>query len=80
MTYGALPSREEFDAAFSGVFEFKNDKRVGTCALGPNELWVQLNIAQREWSGEAIADRPGGANEAGQWCSNVLDILGFEWI
>ena len=101
MTYGILPSREEFEEAFAKVvgrdahretvlgaglahtvrgdprFHFANDPRVGTCELTCSELWGELEKAQLDWG------NPGGTtcdDDAGQWCSDVLGVLGFEWI
>jgi hypothetical protein len=109
LTYGTLPERDEFDAAFDAraelhparklasvgaVFRFSNDPRVGTCALNNNELWAELVRAQEEWaevSGDSDTDDEFTARaqveadfqrceKAGQWCSDVLSILGFEWV
>lgn len=95
MTYGVLPSREEFDTAWEAVvdegaaragnqgpgmprFYFIDDPRVGTCALTRAELWAELRRAQGEWenNGETEAE----CDAAGQWCSQVLGVLGFEWV
>jgi len=83
MTYGNLPTREVFDRQFAelvsdGEFRFGNDKRVGTCALSPDELWAEIQKAHAEWDGpQADADKQ---DEAGEWCSTVLECLGIEWV
>ena len=82
MTYGVMPSREAFEAAFDRAeafagkltFSFGNDKRVGTCEMTCSELWEELCEAHREWEQGASND------EAGDWCSAVLGTLGFEWV
>lgn len=94
MTYGTLPSREEFETAFDALFDsddsrvthgaarftFTNDPRVGTCMLTANELWCELEKAQKEWYDWTSTRTEVAAEAAGQWCSDVLGILGFEWI
>lgn len=86
MTYGVMPTREQFDAACDEPdpergpngsaaatgFRFGNDKRVGDATLSPDELWTELQRAHAEWE--------AGSEEAGDWCSSVLGCLGFEWI
>lgn len=89
LTYGTLPEREEFEAAFaretnwSYRFVFANDPRVGTCELTCNELWRELVKARALWAGDVEDTWEGryseeAQNAAGQWCSNVLGVLGFE--
>lgn len=100
LTYGTLPSREEFEAAWEahdppahGRFAFYNDPRVGTCELTCSELWAELVNARREWElGGECSECSGPCQEArrsdsiispdtaGQWCSDVLGVLGFEWV
>ncbi len=89
MTYGVLPTREEFDTAFeqvsplTGRFRFSNDPRVGTVELTCSELWREIGKAHDEWyaAGVSDADRNTASEDAaGQWCSDVLGVLGFEWI
>lgn len=91
MTFGTMPSREEFDAACGEHdpddppeacvanlgFSFGNDKRVGSVTLTPDELWEELQKARAEW--DADGESPAG-ERAGDWCSSVLGQLGFEWI
>lgn len=94
LTYGTLPTREEFGAAFereckreyaeiagercfsAPIFAFTNDPRVGTVTLTCSELWRELNDALIDYRecGQPAADT------AGQWCSDVLGVLGFEWV
>ena len=91
MTFGEMPSREEYDAAWDaleaqgelrdGMFHFGNDKRLGTCALTSSELWRELQRASREYAAELEADDQGEDPEAvGDWMSCVLSCLGFEWV
>lgn len=95
LTYGTLLSREEFDEAFErggpeadgkifhkapygrSTFHFVNDPRVGTCELTCSELWGEITKAQEE----SACDCDISAHRAaGQWCSDVLGVLGFEWV
>jgi len=80
MTYGVLPSREDFDAAFEakcedGTFSFRNDRFAGEDSLSCDQLWSRLVEAKQDH------DFGGDAGEAaGSWASDVLSVLGFEWI
>lgn len=96
MTYGTLPTREEFDGAFvracswgiprrALTYAFTNDPRVGTCELTAEEVWRELMEARGEWqgwiratTGQAMTEDQ--ADASGQWCSDVLGVLGFEWV
>lgn len=81
MTYGVLPGYGEFVEAFERecvkegytAFRFGNCPRVGTCEMGVEELWREIEKARAEFE-EASDD------EAGGWCSCVLGCLGFEWV
>ena len=94
-SYGVMPSREAFEAAFDarcpdGAFEFGNDPYVGFASLNSTELWAELEAQHATWEqGEHASDCPGDGScngdgcpceDAGSWCSSVLGILGFEWI
>lgn len=84
MTYGVMPSLEEFEAACAEPdgecgrsvddlgFSFGNDERIGTDTLTGGELWEELQRAHGEWE--------EGDEKAGDWCSAVLGCLGFEWV
>lgn len=85
MTFGVMPTREQFDAGFdqavveassgtmaSGLFSFGSDKRVGNCALNQEELWAEITKAHAEYD--------AGDEASGDWCSAVLGCLGFEWV
>lgn len=89
MTFGTMPSREQYDAAWDAVeavatadgfrpphmFHFGNDPRMGSLGMTRDELWAELVRAHAEY------DVPGpGAEEAGEWCSDVLGRLGIEWV
>ncbi len=81
-SWGVMPTRAEFDAAWSlnvqgHTFSFGNDKRVGTCKLSAYELWAEI--------GKAFAEHEAGngaldEDSPGDWLSCVLGVLGFEWI
>jgi len=78
MTFGVLPSVEDFYSQFkkvceSGRFSFRNDLYVGNDSLSTSELWdlVQTMVADYEET---------SSEEIGNWCSCVLQVLGFEWI
>jgi hypothetical protein len=81
MTYGILPTEEEFRAAYDatelrdGLFHFGNDKRLGNCALNCTDLWTEVCKAHEEYSNDMSE-----FDETGDWLSCVLDCLGFEWI
>lgn len=95
MTFGTMPSREDFDAACADHdpedppeacvanlgFRFGNDPRLGNDTLTPDELWKELQKAFAEYQAVDGSSDDGGAPErAGDWCSSVLGQLGFEWI
>lgn len=79
MTYGTMPSRDDFDKAFEihtgdgDSFYFGRDPRVGDCVLSASELWKELERARKEFEED-------GNEEAGSWCADVLSCLDFEWI
>ncbi len=86
MTYGVMPSREEFDAAClehdpedppeacvaNLGFRFGNDPRMGDAHLTQDELWDALLEAYVDFS---VVDEA-----VGDWLSSVLGQLGFEWV
>ena len=84
MTYGVMPSLEDFDAACAEPdyecgksvddvgFSFGNDRRSGTDTLTGTELWKELQKARAEFE--------AGDEKASDWCSGVLGCLGFEWV
>ena len=90
MTYGVMPDRDAFDAAFDarcpdGTFSFGNDPYVGNAALNATELWGELEaqLATHDAGGCPNGSACNGEcppEQAGSWCSSVLGILGFEWI
>ena len=96
MTYGQMPTRSAFDRAFDrecpdGDFAFGNDERFGTTEVGREAVWDELHAALAEFEeGEHSDECPGDGEcegrpeckgeAAGQWCSCVLGVLGFEWI
>jgi len=53
MTFGKMPTREQFVYCWWKTFEndddpffsFTNDKRLGTCKLTLDELWNELHYA-----------------------------------
>lgn len=84
-TYGILPTKEEYDAAWDkliaeeelhgGLFHFGNDERLGTCALSQEELWDEILLAYEEWDKDGWID-----DQIGNWLSAIMFSLGFEWI
>lgn len=95
MTYGVLPTREQFDEAFDrecpeGTFSFGNDERFGNDEVSERALWNELTVALGEFEDGEHNDECGGdgqhcngecpGDRAGSWCSAVLGVLGFEWI
>jgi len=87
LTYGTLPSFEAFedaweDAGVGRVFHIRNCKRVGDWDATRRELYAELEKAVAEWN--VGDDECGGdftaADEAGDWASCVLQVLGFEWV
>jgi hypothetical protein len=95
MTYGVLPTEDEFRAAYDatelrdGLFHFGNDKRLGNCALNCTELWNEVCKAHTEYEqgpAEQTDDDSDNeeslkaADETGDWLSRVLGCFGFEWI
>lgn len=83
LSYGVLPSESAFLAAVNseqcghvrsidGTFSFGNCKRLGTVELSAFDLWVEVKVAAFEWH--------EGNEEAGDWASCVLSVLGFEWV
>lgn len=93
LTYGVLPSREEFDAAFDeevpgGSFEIMSGELMGWKLPVPDdgysadELWDVLEgIVGSDTLWDGVDKEPGPEDEAGlQFASDVLSILGFEWV
>ena len=90
LTYGNLPTREQFEKAFiatdttgNRVFAFGNDPRVGTCELTCDELWTEVCKATEEfnsdWDGIHTSDL-AAKESSGDWASAVLGCIGIEWI
>lgn len=82
MTYGQLPSLEQFEQAFDageaeGPFRFRNDKRVGNADFNCSELYKEVQAATKEH--HEASDRKT-RDDAGEWASAVLYHLGFEWV
>lgn len=79
MTYGQMPTREEFDAAFEeicpdGYFKFGNDPIYGDSWVTASDLWAKMNSIMES----AIA--PDEDAEQVDWVGDVLNVLGFEWV
>lgn len=84
MTYGAMPTRFQFDEHYfitvceigdlpdSTPFRFERDPRIGTRALTRDELWNELLRAHSEYE--------VGDETAGSWLSSVFSCLDIEWI
>lgn len=81
LTYGVLPTEEQFDQAWDetfaeslkNTFGFRNDPRVGNAELTQSELWKELQQATKE-------NNEDGNEEAGSWASGVLGHLDVEWV
>lgn len=76
-TFGVLPTKQQYDDCWKRtgvgeVFRFGNDPRVGTCDLTQDELWDELKKAHQDYE--------SGQEDAGNFCSCVLSVLGFEWV
>lgn len=94
MTFGVMPSREQYDAGYDhalsegnvdGRFHFGNDPRMGTDSLSREELWKELQKAHAEYEsdcpdGEPVAEFEASREAAGDWMSSVLYSLDIEWI
>jgi len=87
MSYGVMPSKDDFEAAFeakcpNGKFAFGNDKIVGTDKLTCTQLWDELQKQRNRWENFPDDEDDDGSkgDQAGDWCSCVLSVLGFEWI
>ncbi len=85
MTYGEMPTREQFDQAWDaqGIdkFTFGNDPIMGNDSLTRDELWDKL-----QWVWNEYADKLGGMGlgddpeKQGSWLADVLSCLGVEWV
>lgn len=81
VTGGTMPSFEDFEGRFdvvcpNGLFPFTNDKRVGDESLTVYELWDELHTV---WETRNNGKK-GDFERAYSWCSDVLGILGWEWV
>lgn len=89
MTYGVMPTREEFDAAclehdpedppeaciaYHG-FHFGNDPRVGNETLTPDELWAELQKARAEYEVLLQADLAEGDEAEGRVGDWISSVL-----
>ena len=77
LTYGRLPKRAHFEAAFdeacpNGFFKVGNDPLWGDRAFHVGELWRELV--------DCVDLFEDGDDAAGDWASCVLQTLGFEWV
>lgn len=92
LTFGVLPSFQQFAEAFSeefpdGLCAFYRDKRVSSKCFGVETLWKEVQVATGEFhSGKAIRNgihselTEEGILNAGDWVSRVLESLKIEWI
>ena len=86
VTGGNLPTYESFCEKFEtvcpkGTFRFTNDDRVGNSKLTCDQLWEELTLAVSVWCGDTECDVDDvDREEAYNWCSSVLGILGWEWV
>lgn len=87
VTGGTFPRWEEFEARFNAVcansnnlLSFGNDPFVGTDNLTCEQLW---EILHEVWNNSESLDpetQMPGIDEAYNWCSTVLGILGWNWV
>jgi hypothetical protein len=96
LTYGTLPSREEFEQAFHDDlgderYVIRNCPRVGNDSFNCTELWVEVTHAaneftcdtcEGEWAGDwrSAEEIQADADAAGEWAAAVLLTLGIEWV
>ena len=85
VTGGTFPTWEEFEAHFNTVcadsdnlMNFSNDEFVGTDKLTSEELWSLLGEVWDNHTQDDISEEAWGL--AYSWCSDVMDILGWEWV
>lgn len=84
LTYGHLPTREQFDQQWNAVMEskteyrFGNDYRMGDDELTQNELWRELLRASVEY--HEVDPMLDDSERAGDWISAVLYTLLIEWV
>jgi hypothetical protein len=82
LTYGNLPIYKDFSDAFEkhclgGIFRIRGMKRLdaiypnGDVDLDKTRLWNILLQCERDWRSN---------HELGDFASEVLTILGFNWI
>ena len=79
LTYGQLPTFIDFlrawkDEIGSNVarMQFRNDEVFGNGEFDAAIVWRALEKQRDLWC--------VGNENAGAWCSCVLEVLGFEWI
>jgi hypothetical protein len=87
LTYGDLPTRQQFDQLWDEAgleatgFRFTNDPIVGDETMTRSELWEKI-----EWVWNEYADKLGGMGlgddpeKQGSWLADVLSCLGVEWV
>ncbi len=79
MTYGVMPTRDEFDDAFDkkcgagGTYKISNDRGGRDGDWDNRLLWHLLHE-------QMVAYNEEENEEAGDFVSAVLSTLGFEWI
>jgi len=92
MTYGELPTRQEFEAAWEAedldCYRVRLNSRdsdildwagVGVDPCGdwdPDETWAALTALTACWD----SGDPYAGDVAGDLASSILSTLGFEWI
>lgn len=91
LTYGDLPTQDQFDKAWwesnpttadgTPGFAFGNDPLVGTCVMSREELWEKLQWVWNEYAdklvGMGLTDDP---EKQGSWLADMLSCLGIEWV
>jgi hypothetical protein len=87
MTWGTLPPKEEFDAAFAAECPYGyhivmgrsdgescNGLKLGDGTWDADELWEAITEAVEHYGDDCLFD---GAMDV---VSAILDTLGFEWV
>jgi hypothetical protein len=82
LTFGVMPTREQFAECFSrevpgGVYRIRNDKLMGDADFDEQELWDEINehVSAPDW-----LNTLGDDTSIESLISCILYTLGIEWI
>lgn len=80
-TYGVLPLFEAFEAAFDaacpdGSFSVSNDPYMGNAEFTCSKLYDKLQACVDEYHDDECDE----GDDAGNFASDVMSHLGFEWV